>query len=180
MKSVVVNETGKRYGMLLVIERAQNISKKASWLCLCDCGNTKIVQGSALRSGGTVSCGCKNGNRAFGEACFNRLYINYKHNAINRGFSFNLPKDAFRKLTKENCFYCGKEPSQVAKGKNNNGEYLYNGVDRINPSMGYFEENVVSCCKRCNSAKHNFQQEDFYKWIESIYSNYKVRTLTKE
>lgn len=55
-----VNETGNRYGRLVVKERIfirnQN---KAYWLCDCDCGEKDvIVQGLNLRKGYTRSCGC--------------------------------------------------------------------------------------------------------------------------
>jgi hypothetical protein len=58
--SKVVDMTGKKYGMLTIIERAENDRfGKAQWLCQCDCGNKKIINGSSIRKGLTVSCGCK-------------------------------------------------------------------------------------------------------------------------
>jgi hypothetical protein len=56
-----VDMVGKKYGKLTVIERAKNTSKidrSACWLCSCECGNTAIVRGGALRLGRTLSCGC--------------------------------------------------------------------------------------------------------------------------
>lgn len=51
--------TGLRFGRLVVLERAENDAQQnAQWLCRCDCGNTTIVRGGALRQGRTVSCGC--------------------------------------------------------------------------------------------------------------------------
>lgn len=51
--------TGQRFGRLVVIRRGEN-SRTGSvrWLCQCDCGNTKEVYRSALKSGLTKSCGC--------------------------------------------------------------------------------------------------------------------------
>lgn len=55
-----VDLTGQRFGSLIVIERAENTkNNKAQWLCRCDCGNLTVVQRANLKSGGTVSCGCK-------------------------------------------------------------------------------------------------------------------------
>lgn len=34
--------TGKRFGMLTVIELAYTKDRKNYWLCRCDCGNVKI------------------------------------------------------------------------------------------------------------------------------------------
>lgn len=54
-----IDETGKKYGRLTVLEyQGRNKSRSAEWLCLCECGNTVIIRGSALRSGKTKSCGC--------------------------------------------------------------------------------------------------------------------------
>lgn len=54
-----IDETGNRYGKLVVIER-QNIpgEGRARWLCRCSCGNTTVVDGRSLRNGNTRSCGC--------------------------------------------------------------------------------------------------------------------------
>lgn len=55
--------TGKRYGILTVIEEAHpHLSpcgkKQIMWHCRCDCGNTFIASAGNLRTGHYVSCGC--------------------------------------------------------------------------------------------------------------------------
>lgn len=52
--------TGRRFGKLLVISRAENVGIQPAWNCQCDCGNKVIVIGSNLKSPerGTQSCGC--------------------------------------------------------------------------------------------------------------------------
>jgi len=50
---------GKRYGKLVVIERAENKNKgRIQWKCKCDCGKEVIVATTALKLGRTRSCGC--------------------------------------------------------------------------------------------------------------------------
>ena len=50
---------GKRFGKLTVIEKSEIVKdRKICWICKCDCGNTCIVSGKALRNGTTQSCGC--------------------------------------------------------------------------------------------------------------------------
>lgn len=50
---------GKKFARLLVLKRVENDKKEDScWLCLCDCGNKKIVRGYHLTSGRIKSCGC--------------------------------------------------------------------------------------------------------------------------
>ena len=54
-----IDMIGQRFGRLVVISRAENSSGgSAMWNCDCDCGETSIVIGGALRSGHTSSCGC--------------------------------------------------------------------------------------------------------------------------
>lgn len=50
---------GKRFGKLLVLNRAPNkIPCKTLWNVLCDCGTRKTVPSANLRSGQVKSCGC--------------------------------------------------------------------------------------------------------------------------
>lgn len=54
-----IDLTGRHFGKLEVLKRAENGKNGAiRWLCLCDCGNKTIVQGSNLKNGRTSSCGC--------------------------------------------------------------------------------------------------------------------------
>lgn len=54
-----IDLTGRRFGRLVVIQRAQtNKENKVWWICRCDCGNLTTVRGYCLRRGDTQSCGC--------------------------------------------------------------------------------------------------------------------------
>ena len=63
--------TGERFGRLTVIRRVEDDgNRNRRWLCICDCGNEKIVGGRHLTSGATKSCGCANlhnGNLRHGQ-----------------------------------------------------------------------------------------------------------------
>lgn len=58
-----IDLTNQRFGKL-VVQRVDHIEKDRLgsgtyyWLCKCDCGNEKVVQGDVLKRGHTVSCGC--------------------------------------------------------------------------------------------------------------------------
>jgi hypothetical protein len=55
------NETGNRYGKLLVIQKRiekEGRPHRAYWICQCDCGNKRVVMGSELRCEIVKSCGC--------------------------------------------------------------------------------------------------------------------------
>ena len=54
-----IDETGNRYGRLVVMSRAENDRYGGTrWLCQCDCGHGVVVRGEDLRAGHTKSCGC--------------------------------------------------------------------------------------------------------------------------
>lgn len=50
--------TGQKFGKLTVIKRVLEVGKKLQWLCQCDCGTKIIVDGTNLKTGHTLSCGC--------------------------------------------------------------------------------------------------------------------------
>jgi len=54
--------TGQRFGKLTVLQKAIRPkylkNRNAYWLCKCDCGKEKIINGISLTSGSTKSCGC--------------------------------------------------------------------------------------------------------------------------
>ena len=57
--SILIDLTGQVYGRLTVLSRAENSRcGRARWLCQCECGEQTTVQGCALSSGVTKSCGC--------------------------------------------------------------------------------------------------------------------------
>lgn len=60
MSSPRIEESGNRYGRLVVLERVpgNTSSHSVRWRCLCDCGKSKILDGRSLRRGETRSCGC--------------------------------------------------------------------------------------------------------------------------
>lgn len=50
--------TGQRFGRLIAKKPAPNRGNRRFWECQCDCGNTKAIGVSHLRSGATTHCGC--------------------------------------------------------------------------------------------------------------------------
>lgn len=62
-KPRVKDLTGLRFGRLVVKEQAgfhvkPSGKRVAKWLCVCDCGESPITQGSILQMGHCNSCGC--------------------------------------------------------------------------------------------------------------------------
>lgn len=174
-----VEMTGKRFGRLVVIKEHPIRYKTGmiKWECKCDCGNTTIVIGATLRSGKTNSCGClflDTVRLDYGEAAFNKLYAGYIHGAKQRNLEFSLSRNKFKELTSSNCLYCGTEPkNEWGNGKYKKsqffGNYIYNGIDRVDNKIGYTDDNCVPCCFTCNQMKLALTQEKFLSQIEKIY-----------
>jgi hypothetical protein len=54
-----IDMTGQKLGRLTFIkEVAKPEALSIHWECLCDCGNTAIINGTLARVGHTMSCGC--------------------------------------------------------------------------------------------------------------------------
>ena len=104
-----------------------------------------------------------------GEATFNHLCIRYKNSAKHRSLKFKLSKEQIRSLTSQRCFYCDVEPSQCYQAtRKTNGSYTYNGIDRIDNTLGYVLNNCVTCCKVCNKMKGTLSHKEFIEHIKKI------------
>jgi hypothetical protein len=189
----LINLMGSRFGRLTVIKRIPNRKRHHKdgtwgrgnekwgptiWLCKCDCGEEKIIRGDSLRDGNTKSCGCLNKETASklfkkesGLASMRQLIISYKGSAKRRGYNYKLTEKQFMELTQKDCYYCGAKPNNIQKTKGCNGNYIHNGIDRIDNTKDYTIDNVVPCCKICNQAKHTLTMQEFKDWIKKVYSN---------
>lgn len=158
--------TNKKFGKLLVLSFShQDKYHKSYWLCQCDCG-TKCIKRSDSLSSGTKSCGCLLRSKLFlgySKAAFNSLYGSYKRNARNKNLSFDLKEDEFKQLTTNNCYYCKAKPSQVYKSRHATGDYIFNGIDRVDNLKGYTLDNCVTCCGICNKMKGSMPLNNFLK-----------------
>jgi len=177
--SNLIDLTGKRFGRLIVIERSGSDKRGNSmWLCKCDCGTEKVIRGEKLNSGQTKSCGCLmreliGRKLPFGIANMRAKIRAYKKRAKARGLKYNLTEEQFAEITQKNCYYCGAKPNNISKDSKSYGEYIYNGIDRIDSNKGYTIDNVVPCCKICNIAKGVLTMQEFREWVIRIYNNLK-------
>lgn len=166
-KTMKLDLVGQTFGGLTVIYRN---NKNGKWTCLCECGNTKDINGSDMKAGKITSCGCHRENKP--RRFYNTLYCQYKSNAKKRKLDFSLDKESFKNLVSSNCRYCGVEPFQHLTSVYNDIAYI--GIDRVDNTKGYIEDNVVSCCKHCNIAKRNLSEKQFFEWIGKVFNNYKL------
>ena len=144
--------TGKRFGKLTVIRRAENQGKNIVWFCQCDCGSKlKPIRACHLKSGAVISCGCvgyensknakikHNGRhtRLYGvwqnmkNRCNNknvRSYKDYGARGITVCDEWRTDFGAFRKWA-------------IETGYDDSAEYMKCTIDRINNDKGYSPEN---------------------------------------
>lgn len=148
--------------------------------CKCICGNTHTVDKYEVNSGDTISCGCfkrkfiKSKNQDRVTSIKRNLYKRVLNRSKNKlGFDGVLPFETYCSLISQPCFYCGEPHGNTAK--DNKGKktglpitdtiVLYNGLDRKDGTKGYTEDNVIPCCKNCNTAKFTKNIDEFRQWI---------------
>lgn len=143
------NEIGNIYGKLVVISREENSRKMdARWLCLCECGNKKIILGRSLREGRTRSCGCL---RIEVIKTVNVIHGNSRIGMVSKSYiSWQGMKD--RCLNKNNTHfnrYGGRGIEVCERWLNSFENFLEDmgaavdgmEIDRIDNNKGYFLEN---------------------------------------
>ncbi len=58
MSRKYIDIRGQRFGRLIALHPVEARNRGMTWLCKCDCRNSKVVLGTNLRKGLTQSCGC--------------------------------------------------------------------------------------------------------------------------
>lgn len=177
-------QLGTKFGHWMVLSYDKQHKK---YLCECVCGTQSYVGVSGLKSGVSRSCGCRQkdsvGLRIQNDnfkSLKNKIYDNYKRAALKRGYSFELTWEVFEKLITDNCYYCGDSPNMTYKyGRGTQvidySKFKYNGVDRVDNSIGYNIINCVPCCKICNNSKGTLHLNEWKMWIDRINKFGKLR-----
>src|SRR6185503_4452499 len=84
------------------------------YMCQCDCGKRKSVNGNSLRRGKSKSCGCSQYKRGPSPkrhpgGAQRLMYSRYRSTAKKRGRDFAITWEQFRAVTASPCYYCGVE-----------------------------------------------------------------------
>ena len=182
--------TGEKFGRWIAVKRVPNPHKNgAAWLCRCSCGNESIVTASNLRWGRSSSCGClfreesaKRMSLPRGQAAKNHVLHSYKRSAEVRGLEWALLDEHFWLLISSDCHYCGLPPSRPlptnVRRRETCKDFVRNGVDRKNNSIGYVVENVVTCCTTCNKFKKSMTYEEFTAYLDRV-RDFRLRLKTR-
>lgn len=143
-----VNLFGQTFGRLTVIKEShKDKNRHYHWLCLCACGNEKVINGELLKRGDSKSCGClhkeiasANGKTGTHYGSYTRLYKIYKgiKNRCN-----NIKDKAYERYGKKGIVICAEwsdfEGFRVWSLTSGYNDTLT--IDRIDNSKGYNPEN---------------------------------------
>ncbi len=194
------NLTGRIFGYLTVVNKVKQKVlpylgakwKRRAWNCVCNCGVNKIVTENQLLSNKYTSCGCMRISRNIDQNRLankkSRKYTPREASAKNvywRNYDDgDISFEDFLVLSQKDCFYCGEKPSNRANRFKNDktssleakelGEFIYNGLDRIDSTGKHTLNNIVTSCKICNYAKRRMTLNEFYNWIEKVHNKLKT------
>ena len=156
------------------------------WNALCDCGKTTVVIPfnvvGAKRP--IMSCGCYSASirRRNGEKC--RRY-EPRISSARCVWQWYKDKDCdfetFLKVSQLACHYCGRFPFTTfnranvdkknyrpSQNQKENGDFIYNGLDRIDSTKSHTPDNIVSCCWTCNRMKGDMPYDEFIEHIKRM------------
>ena len=142
--------TGRKFGRLTVLKRAENRGKHTYWVCQCQCGNICETRTRNLIQGTVESCGCLRNEKA-------------RERTILRNLSHGMSKTRLCKIwygMKDRCYretssrykYYGAKGVQVCEEWQQNFLNFYNWsikngysynltIDRIDPYGNYEPSN---------------------------------------
>jgi hypothetical protein len=148
-----IYETGNKYGLLTVIERAgSNKHNIALWLCQCECGRKKVIPGQALRSGNTKSCGCgRSGNgrtHGLSKNILYKLWLSMK-NRCNNPNTKCYPNYGKRGI--KVCLEWENNPETFITWCLKNGYKKGLHIDRIDNDKGYSPDNCRFATRQINN-----------------------------
>lgn len=134
-----INLIGLRFGKLMVMDNAKSKTRKARYLCKCDCGNSTIVRSENLRIGKTKSCGCSaitHGHTL--NKKWSKTYSTW-YSMLQRCRNINSTK--YSQYGAKGITVCGSwsEFENFLKDMGNRPEGKT--IDRIDNSKGYYKEN---------------------------------------
>jgi hypothetical protein len=134
--------------------------------------------GTTLRNTKVQSCGHQRGFSVLpnGQASINARWTHYGNNAAKFNREFSLTKEQFTSLILGDCEYCGSPPSSIVKARGKHQQdFFYNGIDRVDNTLGYRTDNCASCCGTCNMMKRAMSVQDFLEHIKRICDFQKYR-----
>lgn len=83
-----------------------------------------------------------------------------RRRAKKKNIDFSITLEEYTNIINNPCYYCNGCFGKVTRGS---------GLDRIDNAKGYTNDNVISCCKTCNTLKgENFTAEETLAAVRAI------------
>ena len=166
--------TGQRFTYFVVLGfDHKNKFGKAMWRVKCDCGTEKVVQGNALVSKRSRSCGCaqkewmtKHLGTGSGDMS-GSFWCRVKNNAKSRGHKVLIGKKEAAKLFESQGKKCAI--SGVDLVLDAHSSEVTASLDRIDSTKHYESGNVQWIHKTINKMKNDLPEKVFLDWIRKIW-----------
>jgi hypothetical protein len=189
LKEKAKDWAGLKFNRITLLKRSDKKNKGSFyWDGICECGNPILAIPSKVASGEIKSCGCfcreKSSERfkKLGEMARKDppKISSAKHVWRSSYKDGDIDFEDWLNLTQQFCYYCGRQPLNCynmahklsSKEQKENGNFVYNGLDRIDSSLPHNKNNVVPCCYQCNWAKSAMPQKDFFDLMMKIYEKH--------
>ena len=176
---------GDRFNWLTLVEKV--VGGRSSWLVECDCGARFVKREDWIKSGRTKSCkscaskrtaakyGMPSSSRfigSLGRTYYSTLVNGAKRRYLNWDVTQEFLWILFLRQNKK-CALTGMPITLSTKIKNSAPDYksFTASLDRVNPNLGYTEDNVQWVHKDINRLKNNYNQDRFIDMCRLV-SNY--------
>lgn len=161
---------GKKFGYLTILEFSHKEPKnKQYYKCICDCGNTRIVNKHYLRNH-KASCGCRfSGTDRTGDkhpkwTGYQEISGTYWNSIVKtakeRNMQFNITLEYVWELFLQQNRMCALTNILLTFGERQSDDKTAS-LDRIDSSKGYIEGNVQWVHKWVNVMKWDLSQKEF-------------------
>lgn len=168
----LIDLSGQKINYFTVIKRVNNcIQGKTQWLCLCSCGNEKVIRANDLRRNHIKSCGCLpklNGSNAFKNGFRNhplyRHWQSMKHRCLNpnsdhfKWYGDKGIKPCYEWIDNSKKFIDWAFENNWKKGLT---------LERKNPKLGYFPEN----CEWITRSENSKRSVEYNRRLKNVCSS---------
>lgn len=150
----------------------------AWWLCVCECGNTKVVRSRELLANDTKSCGCKKkfetsaNFKGIGRVS-QTFYSKLQRGARQRSLVVEIDKAFLWDLYLKQQGKCFFTDLPIELNSRDSGKETTASVDRLDSTKGYTADNVVWVHKDINLMKNVFSIDYFLHLCELITEKHK-------
>ena len=85
-----------------------------------------------------------------------------KYNARKAGIAFTLEWETFEEKMLDNCSYCGVEVRWSQQKRREDFDQNLSGTfEKLDTTIGYVHENVITACHKCNLQRGDLDQEEW-------------------